>query len=403
VLFSPNFHATSAPDARPFAGDFLQEWISGQMLRRGDSARFYNHEYAQEWEHRTDLVGLEWQREQYFPMVYPPFYYLLVLPLSYLPFTTAALVWLSLMALAFLASWHIFTALVQHAWGVNVPKWWLPASLLFMPLIENFTSCQKGTVLLLLLTAVYALLVRGRSFWAGVTFGLIAFKPQYALPIAVLMLLKQDWKFIIGGLVTGSLLVGICGAMGYDLCQQYWEFSRHAADYMQSGGYDLTKSHSWYGFLTLLSGETRSAFWVRACTLLILVTMFMTVAAAWRVELSYRSRRFAYAYSAAILATILASPHVYTYDLTMLLLPMALVGLPRSETQSSAEEVGLAKGALLLFCTLGLSPSIARVTGIQLSVPALFGWLCLLSYATHPVAWKGLVIALRTRQSLQHS
>ena len=76
-------------------------------------------------------------------------------------------------------------------------SWLLPLSLLFMPLIENFTTCQKGSVLLLILTATYYLLVTKRPYWAGLVFGLIAFKPRFALPIAIAMLCKRQWRFVL--------------------------------------------------------------------------------------------------------------------------------------------------------------------------------------------------------------
>jgi hypothetical protein len=385
-LGSPNFRPASVPDASPFGGDVLQEWIGGYIVRHGDYGRFYDVSYAQSLEHDEHLVGFAWRQGEYFPMVYPPFYYLLVAPLSWLPFSLAALLWAGLMVLAYLAAWRLFEKYALRAGKAAGPTaWLLPLSLLFMPLIENFTTCQKGSLLLLLLTATYYLLVTTRPYWAGLVFGLIAFKPQFALPIAIAMLCKQQWRFVLGGLTTGSMLVGLCAWMGLDVCSQYVDFSTHAGEYLRNAGYDLTKSHAWSGFFSLLRGSSPAM-----ATMLVAAADVATVgvvALALRGPFDASSRRFPWQFSALTVATVLLSPHLYTYDLTVLLLPLGLVAAhARGVSFQPVREGHLLTRrlkayattrwlALLLFCLVGLSPKLAAITGIQLSVPLMFAFL----------------------------
>jgi hypothetical protein len=419
-LASPNFRWQSGPHASPFAGDFLQEWIGGHIVRHGDYARFYDVAYAQQLEHDQQLVGYRWDATRYFPMVYPPFYYLLLAPLSCLPFSIAALLWAALLVLAYVTAWRIFRASNLIARSEQV-IWLFPLSLLFMPLIESLTSCQKGSVLLLILTATYFLLATKRPYWAGVVFGLIAFKPQFALPMAVAMLCKREWRFVLGGLTSGGLLALLCLPLGLDVCHQYVEFSLHATDYLHNSGYDLTKSHAWYGFFALLNGGEATAL-VRALTL---VANLATVAlAGWtlRGPLQFGSERFARQFSVLIVATVLLSPHLYTYDLTVLLLPLGLLATqcldastafpggevvatccgrhaPRDESISSIAvstcatayltrsvratiklshvqlPASLKWSGLGLFCLAGISPTLASMTGVQLTVPLMLVFL----------------------------
>jgi hypothetical protein len=366
-LASPNFCLERGPDALPFAGDFLQEWIGGYVVRSGDYARFYDVAYVQQLEHDEALVGTAFRRSEYFPLVYPPFYYLLVSPLSWLPFPVAALLWAGLMVLAYVAAWKLFEKYAGVHSDVFSTAWLLPLSLLFMPLIENFTTCQKGSMLLLILAATYALLVRQKPYWAGLVFGLIAFKPQFALPIAIAMLCKRQWRFVLGGLTSGSVLVTLCLLMGVDVCRQYVEFSAHAGEYLQNSGYDLTKSHTWSGFFALLLGGPSPA-----TTTLTLVASGGTIGLtglALHGPLDARHPRFAWQYSAVILATVLLSPHLYTYDLTVLLLPLAMMAT-RADASAVQKWLGLS-----IFCLVGLSPQIALLTNIQLSVPLLLAFL----------------------------
>lgn len=366
-LASPNFRLERGPDSLPLAGDFLQEWIGGYVVRSGDYTRFFDVAYVQQLEHDEALVGTAFRRSEYFPLVYPPFYYLLVSPLSWLPFPFAALLWAGLMVLAYLAAWKLFEKYAQAHSDVCSTGWLLPLSLLFMPLIENFTTCQKGSVLLLILTATYALVVRQKPYWAGLVFGLIAFKPQFALPIAVAMLCKRQWRFVLGGLTTGSVLAGLCLLMGVDVCRQYVEFSTHAGEYLQNSGYDLTKSHTWSGFSALLLGGSSPT--AAAVTLVASGVTIGVVGLTLRGPLETRHPRFAWQYSSLILATILLSPHLYTYDLTVLLLPLATIAT-RADASAVQRSLGLS-----IFCLVGLSPQMASMTNIQLSVPLLLALL----------------------------
>lgn len=361
-LGSPNFRPASGPEAHPFGGDVLQEWIGGYVVHSGDHARFYDRAYVQELQHDAGLVGFEWDAGEYFPLVYPPFYYLVVSPLSWLPFHMAAIVWAGLMVAGYLAAWCIFERSSVKAGGDACPTWLLPASLLFMPLIENFTTCQKGSLLLLILTSTYYLLQTNRSYRAGLVFGLIAFKPQLALPIAIAMLCKGQWRFVLGGLTTGSVLATLCLVFGFDVCRQYVDFSLHAGEYLQNAGYDLTKSHAWSGFFALLlRTDAPEARWL---TLMASVATIGVMAFGLRGKLETSSLRFSWQFSALIVATVLLSPHLYTYDLTMLLLPLGLIACRAASPQ-------LMWLAILVFCLAGVSPRIAQAAGFQLSVPLM--------------------------------
>jgi hypothetical protein len=78
-----------------------------------------------------------------------------------------------------------------------------------------------------------------------------------------------------------------------------------------------------------------------------------------------------------IVATVLLSPHLYTYDLTVLLLPLGLAAARRSIGFQPVRDPSpaLLWLALFIFCLAGLSPKVAAATGIQLSVPLMVLYL----------------------------
>jgi hypothetical protein len=390
---SPNFRYHSGPEATPYAGDFLQEWLGGYIVTRGEYARFYDVSYAQQLQHDPSLVGFEWNRSRYLPIVYPPFYYLLISPLSYLSLTVAAWIWSALLIACLVAS------VLLVGGNKSFVPWLVPAAILFMPTVESLTSCQKGPLCLLILTATFVLLSRGKSYSAGLIFGLLAFKPQLTLVIAFAMLFKREWRFIFGGMTTGAVLVGLCGLLGMDVCRQYFEFSRGTAEYIHTGGYDLTKSHCWYGFFTLLLNGWDAA-WIKAATAVACAATLGLLAWLLRGRLDTRLPQFAGQFSGLVLATLLLSPHLYTYDLTILLLPMFLLartgwggagqgsGAQHHVGQASRlpEMVFLSSGRrdayptiapllIALYALAGISPTLAGLTGIQLTPLLIFALL----------------------------
>jgi hypothetical protein len=397
--FSPNFRHAAGPNAAPYAGDFLQEWVGGHIVLRGDRERFYDPAYAQALEHDRRVVPLEWDESRYLPIVYPPFYYLLIAPLALLPLRVAAWLWAVLMIAALAATAWLLeravagrvgvfslwtdSAAAQHSrrrtlWQALAP-WAIVAAVAFVPVIECFTSSQKGTVCLLILTATFLLQNGKKPLAAGLIFGLLVFKPQLTLAIAAAMLLKGQWRFVVGGTITGVALAGLCLAMGTDVCRQYVEFATGAADYLRSAGYDLHKSHCLYGFFTLLAGGPNEQ--AKGATLLAIAAVVLLLVQMLRGRLEPGGRRFAVQYSGLVLATLLVSPHVFTYDLAILLLPgFLVVFLLATELERFSSPALIAWLLALLYALAGVSPAVAERCGVQLSVPLLVSLLAALAW-----------------------
>jgi len=395
--FSPNFRNVGGPDASPYAGDFLQEWIGGYMVRAGDHHRLYDLAYARALQHDTDLVGFQFNEREYFPVVYPPFYYLVISPLSHLPMRTAAWVWGVFLTGCFAATAVLLgrgllfgaghpTGIApslqpvdigtdtqgSHGRLAAVLPWTLPLAVLFVPLLESLSSSQKGTLCLLILTGTFLLLRRNRPLAAGMVFGLLAFKPQLTLVIAVAMLLKRQWRFVLGGILTGVVLVGLSLAVGWDACRAYARFATATADYVQNAGYDVHKSHCLYGFFTLLFGLPPTPA-TKVATLLAGCGVIYLLARTLRGPLAPGSPRFVAQFSSLIVATVLLSPHLFTYDLTVLLLPMVLLAAQWSASRPGPDKPGewIIWLLALLYVLPGISVTVAASIGLQMTVPLM--------------------------------
>jgi hypothetical protein len=379
-LFAANFRFPDGPQAAPFAGDFIQEYVGGYIVLYGDHSRFYDVAYAKQLEHDPEIAGFHWQSEQWYPMIYPPFYYLLFAPLSLLPIRIAALVWLGLMVAAFVASMLL---LARHFPERTILPWGLPAGALFLPLLLSLIMDQKGTLLLLIFTATFVLLDRRQPFWAGLVFGLIAFKPHLALVIGLAMLCKSEWRFVAGSILTTNVLIGLCFVVGVDVSYQYFQLSLHMGEYIETPGYQLEQMHCWLGFFRLLlSGWTLQGVWI-----VTLIAWAITIALLARLlwgPLAYGRPLFAVQYSGLVLATILLSPHLLTYDLSPLLLPMILLIVYTTEAGSALE--GHRRAILwfvgLLFVLAGTSSQLVPWLHVQPSVVCMFALLIKLAQIT---------------------
>src|SRR5262249_4297733 len=130
------------------------------------------------------------------------------------------------------------------------------------------------------------------------------------------------------------------------------------------------------GFARLLLGEYSGP----AVIGLWLALLAATGIVLWRVlggRLDYEGRKFPIQFAAIVLATPLVSPHLYTYDLSILVLPLILLALAIPDVGSAARPLWLAALGVV-FLMGGASPSIAALIPLQLSSLASFAMLLVL-------------------------
>lgn len=396
-LISPNFRRVRSPDSTPYAGDFLHEWIGGYIVRAGDRTKLYDRRYAAALQHDAQVVGFEFQPDGFFPIVYPPFYYVLVSPLSALPFQTAAALWAALSLACLAASLALLGRAARpgasldliapagvdetssRVWAV-ARSWAVLPAVASVPVIENLVSSQKGAFLLLILTTTFLLMRRGYRFAAGFAFGFQAFKPQLAIVIPFAMLAKREWRFVAGTLSSLSGLAGLSLAVGRVPCADYLRFMTGVAEYVGAQPAYLHREHCLYGFFTLLAGGPTTG--ARLATLASSAVTVWLLARLLSGRLDPERPRFLAQFSGLVLATVLLSPHFLTYDLTILLLPLWLTAIlllrgffPLSHRRAALWIL------VALYAAASLSPLLAKRIGVQISTPVMVALLALLSRA----------------------
>ncbi len=391
ITFSPNYAQRPASVVRqsPIGGDFLQEWIGGQIVVQGQTARLYDPQFTQALQHDPVLLGFRWTEREYYPMVYPPFYYRLVSPLSHLSLSSAARIWCLLNALSFSVGLTWLACRLRDSLRGGV--WLIAASGLFHPLLLSLNMGQKSGFLLLLLVATYDLARQGRSFWGGVAFGCIVFKPHLAVVIGPAMLFNRQVSFVLGAMIPLGMAAASSLLMGVDVCGDFLEVCRGAGHYSTQPGYSLVDAQNILGASQFALGD-----WSLALSRgLAVAAAAAAIGLLWLVirrGMDVRSKHFGLQFSALIVGTILLSPHFLTYDLSILLIPMLLVAASLMSDAESTESVdsqpSLARAPWqwgligIFFCAIGICRPLAEATGVPISVAMLGGWLALLARET---------------------
>ena len=332
VCTSPNFDTTQTVRESPLGSDFLQDWVGAKIITSADRELLYDSVHFQALQHDPNVVGFHWPSERYYPMVYPPFFYSLLRPLANMPYQSAIWCWMLLLSTGLGATLTLvkgFAPARKYFVGFAI------ASLLFAPLLFSLNMAHKSVLLLLIFTATYIQLYRGKHLTAGLIFGLLAFKPHLAILIGVVMLFKKQWRFVLGCATTVSLFLISSWACGSDLCHDYIQQALAMGQYTQHGGYLLCEAVNLNAATELFVGKgvlASGMTWTLSLAILVAIWLSFTS------PLQTNTKRFAAQFSMLVLAIPLLSPHFYIYDLTIMLLPLLLLCLIATATQWTSAE-----------------------------------------------------------------
>jgi hypothetical protein len=372
--YAENFNLAEGPDAAPYAGDFVHEYAAAWIVWQGDPGRLYEPRYVHGVQHDRAIVGFDWNVTGYSTPYYPPAYYLAISPLAAVSFVTSAQLWIGLMVACLVAS-AILLARTEP--NMRAIAWAFPALFAFVPLSSGLVSAQKGTLWLLLFSVTYVLLRSSRTLPAGMVFGLLALKPPLGLAVSFVMLFGRQWRFLAGAALTAATLTGLGLLLGTDATLGW--IGAVLDPIAQDSAALLQDAHCWLGFSRLLLGDYGSAGVVVLTGLLVGVTLF-GCARLVRAPLRFREAAFPLQYSAAMLATPLVSPHLFSYDLTLLLLPLGILAgeLGAGNPLLTGQRRLTLYAILAVFLFSSISAQIAEWIPVQTSVLAIAALLLLL-------------------------
>ncbi len=297
--------------------DFAIYYCAGTVVRQGMGHQLYD-------------AAVRFQVEQQFatnvpqfrgplPWTHPPFEALFFAPFSSFPYLTAYLLWNALnLVLVGLVLWMMSPYVPQlRARG---PALWLLA-LAFFPIFFNLLEGQDGILLLFLYALAYVSLRKNRDAVAGGFLAVGLFKFHLILPFLLLLLVQKRWKVLYGfvpvSLVAVFASIAIAGSRAlwaYPRYVFYWEKVLAGSDRVPAGMPNLR------GLMYIFLPD-----WRYDPAVVFVLSLALLFFVGWRLRSTRSRESFDLNFSLAIVATVLVSYHVVSYDLSVLLIPIVLL------------------------------------------------------------------------------
>jgi alpha-1,2-mannosyltransferase len=244
-----------------------------------------------------------------------------VTPLALLPYPAALLVWQGATFALYLAVIATILRGLRREDGM-ISRLWLPVAAAFPAAFINLGHGQNGFLTAGLLGAALVTLPK-RPLLSGVLFGLLAYKPQFGLLIPVALMAAGQWLAIATAGITVLALAGAASlAFGADI---WWLFAASTETsrrlLLEQGNVGFEKLQSVFAAIRMLGGGIVLAYVVQAAAS---ASVIVSLAWVWRA-CGDRDLKAAL----LIIATLLASPHVLDYDLTILAPALAFILVSR--------------------------------------------------------------------------
>ncbi len=364
-------------------GDFILYYTGGRYVIEGRLGELYD--FAAQEIFQSKVLGLKAPRLT--PFNHPPFTALFYAPFALSGFTSGLILWLAAGVAALFFGWKL---LRQELPGLSPysPFRLTLLSFCFYPTIAWILANQNSTFTFLIYTATYVQLRRRRDLAAGAILGCLLYKPQLALTPAFILLVKGRGKAIIGFLFTSLLLLGIGFLLSPKAMLDYARVLPQIAELPFLPGYPVEKMHNFYGFWLLLLEQVASRRMVETAAVVCTTGGLLAVAAWWHsIRWDPTTDRWNLTFAFTLALGLLISPHLMIYDLTALLLPIAIVCAVYPQQESYVLDGGplLVWTALVwvgVFVSTDATSALLGATGAlgfpkmaaQLSVPIICAW-----------------------------
>ena len=257
--------------------------------------------------------------------VSPPYWALFFGPFGALPYPAAlAAFWALSFALLGL-NVRALSAELPALDALGPPGRRMALAIGFFPCLFSFLNGQTSMLLLTPLTLFFVLLRRGEDLWAGLVLGLLAVKPQLAFGPVLLLLGAGRWRALSGAALSASAWLALGTALLPQAMADYVAVAPELFAFLRQEDYETWGQTSLYGFVTLLLDPV----WHDGGTWLgngaIALSAAALLRAAHRLPWAPGSARWDLSMAALLGLGLLASPHLFLYDVSLFLLPLGIV------------------------------------------------------------------------------
>ena len=322
-------HGWIVPLARPTTTDFVSFYAAGALANEGNPALAYDHAAHLAAEERVTGAGIEYQFFNY-----PPVFILLCAALARLPYLVAFI----LFEVATLALYLLIACRILGERGGTAL-----VALLAFPLVFWNIGLGQNAFLTAGLFGAATLLIDRRPIVAGLLFGALCYKPQFAVLVPLALAAAGQWRAIAAaGASAAALVLASLALFGAGTWQGFLATVAASPAMYESGRILFAGMANSFGAARLLGAGAPLAYALQAAVSLIAAGVVVVV---WRRPLSLPTRAATLA-----AASLVAAPLALLYDL--MLGTIAAAWLVRDANSSSAwpwQKLALAAVYLFLF------------------------------------------------------
>ncbi|MDE2133509.1 MAG: DUF2029 domain-containing protein [Alphaproteobacteria bacterium] len=297
---------------RPLGTDFSDVYAAGTLVLDGAPSAAYDP--ARHYEQERAIFGLD---TPYYGWHYPPFFLLVAGVLAFLPYLSALILWQAAGLALYAAA---LGALLRRAPEIARDRLWLLCAVGFPAVFVNLTHGQNGFITAALFAGALAFLDK-RPVVAGILFGLLAYKPQFAILIPLVLAVTARWRSFAAAAGTVAALALIATlAFGADVWNAFLastDFSR--TEVLEQGGTGFEKIQSLFAVVRLLGGSVGAAYAAQAAATL---GTAVSLAVLWRSQASTECKG-----ASLCLGALLATPYCLDYDMMLLAPAIALLAI----------------------------------------------------------------------------
>lgn len=301
--------------------DFTVFYTAGKMLREGRGAELYSSR-AQLAVQSQFARNAEIRRGP-LPYIHPPYEALFFLPLTLLAYPYAFVLWnLINIAILFGVGMLLRSTLPSMQ---GIPLWQMVLfSLAFFPIFANFHQGQDAILLLLVVSLSFRALDREADLLAGGWLALGLFKYHLILPLAVILAAWRGRRFIVGFVTMSSALVLVSlGLVGWTGALKYPVYAWRVVSGPAFGGIPPRQLPSIFGLL---------AGWQLSERIGVATQIAVSAVSAGVLGMAASLRKWAQCktswqlcFAVAVIAAALVAYSTNTYDLSLLMVPLAVV------------------------------------------------------------------------------
>ncbi len=288
----------------PIGTDHIAFYTAARFIDEGRGTSIYDNDAVAKYQ--TELSGadlLDAYRN-------PPFYALLYLPTSRLPYLGSFWIWtaISVILLWFGIRWL----------GSESPATAFVYAFSFYPVFAVLSFGQNSLLSFGIFCLTFYLMKRRSLFLAGLASGLLLYKPQLLMGLGLwwLLSLRSYWKCFVGLGITGAALAAVSF---FAVPEETKIFIQKLPEIARYSAFNFWNLHNPRAFGTLIAYDNK-----KVGDIVGLVFLFIAVLCFiwfWRRQRENVPVMFA----AAVFLTLWASPHTMIYEWTLAVIPAVLL------------------------------------------------------------------------------